>query len=236
MGPGSSSRASTLASFRLRRFSRPGRVAPLRGRPACFIRSRSWGLCSGGMTQRRVHVRCSPRVAPAGLPSPLSPVLPGRGSPERSCVRPAPGKPGMRRGFVRGETPSEGPALCQTLSRLTRSNATAFDETGVSSRKSRWRRRTGAEAPARCRQLEWTGRGPAGSPPRRRVPMTAAEDRPAWHRVSPRDNTQLRCGLTGSARHRETGGGHQTPSVRWLLRAHDPAMPGVRPIVVHGAW
>lgn len=70
MGPGSSSRASTLASFRLRRFSRPGRVAPLRGRPACFIRSRSWGLSSGGMTQRGVHVRCGPKVAPAGLPSP----------------------------------------------------------------------------------------------------------------------------------------------------------------------
>jgi len=236
MGPGSSSRASTLASFRLRRFSRPGRVAPLRGCPACFIRSRSWGLGSGGMTQRRVHARRGPKVAPVVLPSSWSPMLPGRGPPWRSCVRPAPGKPGMRHGFVRGETPSEGPALCQTLSRLTRSNATAPDETGVSSRKSRWRHRTGAEAPARGRQPDWTRTRTGGFSAEAEISMTAVEGRPAWHQVSPRDNTQLRCGLTDSTRHRETGDGHRTPSVRWLRGAHDPAMTGVRLVFVQSAW
>lgn len=187
------------------------------------------------MTQRGVRARCGPKVAPADLPSTSSPVLPGRGSPWRSCVRPAPGEPGMRRGFFRGGTPSEGPALCQTLSRLTRSNATAPDETGVSSRKSRWRHRTGAEAPERRRQLDGTGRGPAGSPPRRRFPMTAAEGLPAWHRVSPRDNTRPRCGETGSTRHRETGGGHGRRRIAGSgERTIDDAR--VRLVVVHGAW
>jgi hypothetical protein len=59
MDHGSSSRVSRLASFRLRRFSRPWRVTPLRGRPACFIRSRSWGLGPVGITHRRVHDRAA---------------------------------------------------------------------------------------------------------------------------------------------------------------------------------
>jgi len=67
--PDSSSRGPTLASFRLRRFSRPWRFTPLRNRPACFIRSRSWGLGSGGMSRGRV----SGPGRPEGLPGRSAP-------------------------------------------------------------------------------------------------------------------------------------------------------------------
>jgi hypothetical protein len=66
--------------------------------------------------------------------------------------------------------------------------------------------------------------------------MTVAEGRPAWVRASPRDNTRLRHGLTGSTCHRETGGGQLAPSVRWLLGAHDPALLDARLVVVQSAW
>jgi hypothetical protein len=49
-------------------------------------------------------------------------------------------------GSFKGSLPPESPALCQTLSRLTESNALALDVTGVSSRGSRVTACGGAEA------------------------------------------------------------------------------------------
>jgi hypothetical protein len=134
-GPGSSSRAPTLASVRLRRFTRPWRVAPLQSRPACFIRSRSWGLGVGrdalleGSRDGRPEGPSTRSVPHGVLRFARNEVR--RGGPASA---PSLANQGRDAGCSTGSLPPGGPALCQALSRLTESAALAPDVTGVPSR------------------------------------------------------------------------------------------------------
>ena len=180
-------------------------------------------------------------VRPEGRPGRSIPLnLPCAAGPKATVVTLRPTRPWQardatrvrsRRSSLRGPGPlpnAFAPDQVKTRPRLTRPEFPPGSRGGTPSRG----RSSGARTPSRvdCDKL------PAGSPPRRRFPMTVVEDRPAWVRASPRDNTQLRRGLTDSTSHRETGGGHRTPSTRWLRGAHDPANPDDRLVVVHSAW
>jgi hypothetical protein len=134
----------------------------------------------------------------------------------------------MRHGLVRGDTPSEGPALCQTLSRLTRSNATAPDETGVSSRSRGEACMSGPKLRHERATSSRRRRGTGGIPTEAGIPddLSRADPRGAW--ASPRDNTLILHGLAGSTCRRETGGGRRETAARWLLGAHGPSRPDAR--------
>lgn len=92
--PDSSSRASTPASFRLRRFSRPWRLAPLRA-PRRVSAGHARGVSMlelqyQARVARAVRVRGpAPFETPTGHPWP-----PDRGPPKRSWVRPVPRQAG----------------------------------------------------------------------------------------------------------------------------------------------
>jgi hypothetical protein len=141
-----------------------------------------------------------------------------------------PSRPWRTRGatrFFRGVAPSRGPALCQTLSRLTRSNAPALDETGVPSR--------GFEANRPCRGRSSGARDPSRpdsrwnrwGPRRNVVPSSQAGNQSFRNGASPRDNTSILPGTIGPT----SPSGHR----RWTRGAGGSLVPrNARPALTQG--
>jgi len=217
-GPGSSSRAPTLASVRLRRFTRPWRLAPLQSRPACFIRSRSWGLGVGrdalleGSRDGRPEGPSTRSVPHGVLRFARNEVR--RGGPASA---PSLANQGRDAGCSTGSLPPGGPALCQALSRLTESAALAPDVTGVPSRVSR-APRPGTEIPFGEFRLETEQRAiPAGPTPRRGVRRARSGIVAFCLGASPRDNTPRRAATMDPIR--PSGSRCRTP---WAGRSLTP--------------
>jgi hypothetical protein len=102
--PGPSSRVSTPASFRLRRFSRPWRFTPLRALRRVSVGHAHGVFLPGEQYPQEVSLQATIR-RPTLVENPLvvHPSSPGRGPPKRSRVRPVPGKPGnVNRGVPAG--------------------------------------------------------------------------------------------------------------------------------------